>query len=126
MSCFVIDAESYKKFADEVYFLTDSKEVCENVKRLYELNQIAYNVRYREDNEVEKLDWKPEDGRTYYVESPKEKYERMVYFLACVEYQCRESDELEKETMELIGNLLFSLSWAIFHKKSDKYQWGEY
>ena len=54
----VLDRESYERCADEVFFLTDNVELANDVCKLYELNQKAYNVRYREKNRIERIKFK--------------------------------------------------------------------
>ena len=129
MSCMVLDRESYERCADEVFFLTDNVELANDVCKLYELNQKAYNVRYREKNRIDRIKFTKECNgneiltteRIHYIESRQAKYTRIVQFLACVYYQNSESQNLEKQTQEIIGLVLFNLSKKIFDNDELKY-----
>lgn len=129
MSCMVLDRESYERCADEVFFLTDNVELANDVCKLYELNQKAYNVRYRERNKIDRIKFTKECNgneiltteRIHYIESRQAKYTRIVQFFACVYYQNSESQKLEKQTQEIIGLVLFNLSKKIFDNDELKY-----
>ena len=122
MSCFIISEIDYKKFCDELYFITDRTSWFEDVKILYYLNQNAYNFRYREKNKIYSLDWKP-TRKIHYVENPKEKLNRIIYFLESILYQINESKNLYSRGCELVGELIL-----VAYQKTENQpnEWGEY
>ena len=125
MSCWLLNREDYIKCATDVYNLLDSKELGEDVAKLYTINKKAYTYRYDVNTSIKKIEEK-EWCHSNEIEQKPENFFRILAFLRCVLYQCDETEKIYNEAKSIVEKVIYKLARDIFEDESDKFKWGEY